>query len=555
MASCAQVLAETLWDVGVRRLFGLPGGEILDFIEAARRLGMEFVLTRHEATASFMADVTGQINRRPGVCVATLGPGAMNMILGVANAYLDRSPLIAITASTAQSSAPYATHQNLNLNAVYQPFTKMTVMLDGENTAAKVRCAYRTSIELPMGPVHIALPSDVASSKDRETQDPTTVSLDVELPATPPAEVVMQMGQVIEKAIRPIIILGHGLEADSTAQPIREFVEKLAVPTFVTPKAKGILPEDNPWFFGVCAGVAADSVIVNFFEKSDLLVALGFDPVESDSLWHHTMRLVSINPVSIAAGKYRPYLELVGDVGKVLAVLCEENLGPFGWPKDQLETYRQLMEQTLRPTERSGPGLSPYEVTLRLRELFPRDTIFTTDVGSIKFVTSQCWKVFESQTFFQSNGLSSMSYGFPAAMAAKLIFPERQVLCTVGDGGFAMTFAEIETCLRLGIDFVTVVYNDSSLSLISAAQQKKGYPNYGVDFGPVDFAAVCRGLGAWTRRVETMEELEEAVRIALNAGRPAVIDVLIDPAEYRAHVAPLDKELLDRQTTSSTEGI
>ena len=203
MSSCAQVLADTLWDAGVRRLFGLPGGEILDFIDAARGLGMEFVLTRHEATASFMADVTGQINRRPGVCVATLGPGAVNMILGVANAYLDRSPLLAITASTAQSSSPYATHQNLDLNAVYQPFTKMTVMLDGENTAAKVRCAYRTSIELPMGPVHIALPSDVASSKDRETQDPTTVSLDVELPTTPSSELLMQMGQVIEKATRP----------------------------------------------------------------------------------------------------------------------------------------------------------------------------------------------------------------------------------------------------------------------------------------------------------------------------------------------------------------
>ena len=167
MPTTAEVLARTLHEAGVRRMFGLPGGEILDFMDAARRAGIEYLLTRHEATASFMADVTGQIQRSPGVCVSTLGPGAVNMTLGVANAFLDRSPLVAITATLARSASPVATHQDLDLNAVYRPFTKLAITLDGENTEAKVQHALTTAVAPRMGPVHIALPSDVARAEDR----------------------------------------------------------------------------------------------------------------------------------------------------------------------------------------------------------------------------------------------------------------------------------------------------------------------------------------------------------------------------------------------------
>src|SRR5437773_11341461 len=159
MSTCAEVLAATLRDAGVERMFGLPGGEILDFIEAARQVGIEFILVRHEAVAAFMADVSGQIARQPAVCVSTLGPGAVNMTLGVANAYLDRSPLIAITGAHARAAEPYATHQKLDLNAVYRPFTKLALTLDGVDTEGKVRRAIRASPTPRLGPVHIALPS------------------------------------------------------------------------------------------------------------------------------------------------------------------------------------------------------------------------------------------------------------------------------------------------------------------------------------------------------------------------------------------------------------
>ena len=533
MPTCAEVLARTLRESGVTRMFGLPGGEMLDFLEAARRAGIRFILTRHEATASFMADVTGQIQRRPGVCVATLGPGAVNMTLGVANAYLDRSPVVAITASLARASAPYATHQQLDLNAVYRPFTKQAITLDGEDTAGKVGEALRVTRVPRMGPVHIALPSDVARAEDRPSAA-SVVDLDPQPAGPAPAAAVEEVARALAGSRRPIVILGLDLDPRADVAAVRAFVKHLGAPTFVTPKAKGLLPEDHPLFGGVCAGVAGDPVVLDLFARADLLLGVGFEPVESDKLWHHTMPLVSVGPVSIAAGDFRPRAEAVGDVVSTLAELGRGPHVPHAWEPGTIARFRADLERVLRPAARPR-GLSGYELTRALRALFPRDTILATDVGSIKSITSQAWTTYEPLTFFESNGLSAMGYSFPAAMAARLEFPERPVLCTIGDGGFGMTHAEIETCVRERLHFVTVVYNDSALSLIDVAQQNRGYPTYGVRYGSVDFAAVAAGMGAWSRRVETLDALASAVEEGLRVDRPVVIEAIVDPAEYVAH--------------------
>lgn len=531
MTTCVDVVARVLKDAGVTRMFGLPGGEILDFMDAARRAGIEFLLTRQESTASFMADVTGQISGTPGVCVSTLGPGAVNMTLGVANAFLDRSPLIAITAGHALGAAPYATHQNLDLNAVYRPFTKLAITLDGRDTAAAVARAIEVSLAPRRGPVHIAIPSDIARRDADDAPQPRVVR-----PARAPglAGSIDDVASALSSARRPIAILGLDLGPRVDAQPVRAFVEALGLPVFVTPKAKGMFPEDHPLFYGVCAGVSGDGLVVDFMATADLLLGIGFDPVESDKLWHHTMGLVSIGPESIAAGLFRPRAEATGDLSVMLDALVERVRPVFEWRATDRERFRAQLEGVLRPASRPR-GLSGYELTRRLRERFARDTIFTTDVGSVKMVTTQAWTAYEPLTFFESNGLSAMSYALPAAMAARLQYPGRPVLCTIGDGGLGMTLAEIETCVRERIHFVTVVFNDSSLSLIDAAQQRRGLPVLGVRYGTIDFAAVATAMGAWARRVQTMRELDEALDEAFRMDAPVVIDALVDPAEYAAH--------------------
>ncbi|HUL74074.1 MAG TPA: thiamine pyrophosphate-binding protein [Vicinamibacterales bacterium] len=529
--TCADILARTLRDAGVTRMFGLPGGEILDFMEAARKAGIAFLLTRHEAGASFMADVTGQIQRRPGVCVSTLGPGAVNMTLGVANAYLDRSPVIAITATLARKNSRIATHQHLDLNAIYRPFTKLAITLDGHETATRVRQAIATSLAPRMGPVHIALPSDVAKMEERDDGAPSTAEPRWRQAAP---DALDRVAAEIARATRPVVIVGIDVDPHVDAGGVRAFVDALGVPVFATPKAKGIVAEDHPLFYGVCAGVSGDAVVVDMLGRADLLVGVGFDPVESDKIWHHTMRMVSIGPVSIAKDDFAPAAEAVGDLSQALGVLARR-LDPrrFAWTPADRDEFRTRLERVLRPAERPR-GLSGFELTRRLRERFPRHTIFVTDVGSVKMVTSQAWLSYEPLTFFESNGLSAMSYALPAAMAARLQFPDRPVLCTIGDGGFGMTMAEIETCVRERLHFVTVVFNDDSLSLIDVAQERRGYPTLGVRYGVVDFASAAAAFGAWARRVETMAELDEALTEAARVDRPVVIDAVVDPSEYRA---------------------
>lgn len=535
--TCAEVLARTLCDAGLTRMFGLPGGEILDFIEAARRIGIEFVLVRDETTASFLADALGQLERQPAVCVSTLGPGAVNMTLGVANAFLDRSPVIAITASIAEASRPYATHQNLDLNAVYRPFTKATLTLDATDTAAKVRRAWRTAVEPRMGPVHLALPSDMGRRDERVTEDARAIDLTPSAPPAPSRDAIARMRGILERAKRPVVLIGLDLDPFTSPPLVRRFVDALGAPAFVTPKAKGILPEDHPLFCGICAGVAGDAVLLDFFNRADLLVGLGYDPVESDKIWHHTLRIVSIGPMSIAAGEFRPEHEVVGEPGAAIDGLLATPLGPYGWTSEDVGGLRDEMTRVLRPSAPPVNGLSPYDVTRLLRDRSPRDTIMTTDVGSVKFIVSQAWTTWEPLTFLGSNGLSAMGYGLPAAMAAKLRFPGRPVVCTVGDGGFAMGFADLETCVRRDLPIVTIVYNDNALSLIRVAQAKRGHPDYGVRYGPIDFAKAAEALGAWGRRVASLEELGRAVDEALRLCRPSVIDVPIDPTEYFAHAA------------------
>lgn len=536
MATNAEVIAATLADAGVEHAFGLPGGEITVLIEACRRAGIRFYLTGHEASAAFMADVTGQITGRPGVCLATLGPGAVNLSLGVANALLDRSPMLAITAEVSTALAPQFPHQRLPLRRLFGAIAKSSATVDGRGTEDLVRRAVALAVAPPPGPVHLALPSNLAGSAAGGGASPADLAPSHPSPAGAAASEssagLAEVRDLLDGAERPLVVVGIGC-TPRDAPVLRAFIDRTGWPFVVTPKAKGMLPEDAPGFLGVVGGMALDGAVMETVDRADALLGAGFDPVECDKDWYVRRRIANLSRAPTGEGAYRP-VEAIGDVGESLAALG--GLPPRPWPETVLAACRaRLRPEPRTPAGDGAAGLSPLEAMRVLREAAPRDTVLTCDVGSHKYYCGQFWESYGPHTFFMSNGLSGMGYGVPAAIAAKLQFPARPVLSVAGDGGLQMMLHNLTFLRQYEVPVTIVCFVDASLSLIRVGQRRRGFEPYGVDFPPPEFETVARGFGIEGARVESLDALGRMVATALASDRPAVVAVPVDGREYDAY--------------------
>jgi len=513
MPTHAEAMANELAARGVQYVFGLPGGEIVAFIDACRRAGMRFLLTGHEASAAWMAQVVGQITGIPGVCATTLGPGATNLVTAVANAWLDRAPMLAITAQIPASAIETMTHQRLPLDRLFGPITKASFSVKS-NTAGLVNHAMTLAATPRPGPVHIALASDIAIQEafGANTASVHSSTKIVELP---------DISGPLNAAKRPLVVIGLGATpADASA--IRSLIDQLQAPFLVTPKVKGIVPEDHPLFAGVASGMAIDRDILETIRAADLILAIGFDPVECDKTWFADVEVVSIDCVSMAEGRYQP-LEAIGDIASLAAALRPD---PKPWPADLLDQRRNAIRRE------PASGLSPLRLIEELRSVFPRDGIATCDVGSHKLLMGQFWRSYEPGTFFMSNGLSGMGFGLPAAIAAQLVHPEKPVLAVVGDGGMLMMLHDLALIRELGLPIIIVVLSDRSLSLIRVSEERRGITPYGVDFTPPDFAKIAEAFGIPARKAQSIQEARDAVERALAARTSLLVDVPIDYREY-----------------------
>jgi acetolactate synthase-1/2/3 large subunit len=491
-------LAKSIAGRGVEYIFGLPGGEIVQFLDACRRAGMRFLLTGHEASAAWMAQVLGQITGVPGVCAATLGPGATNLVTGIANAYLDRAPVIAVTAQIANENYATMTHQRLALDRLFAPITKGTTGPD------QIEAAMNLAIEPRPGPVYVSL----AGEGVIESRRPEFTGLDA-------------VARALEASQRPLVLIGLGARpADAPA--IRTLIDRLQAPFLVTPKVKGIVSEDHPLFCGVASGMAIDRDIVDTIRAADLVLAIGFDPVECDKTWFAKTNIVSIDSVSMREGEYKP----IEAIGAIAALVSQLNRRTKPWPADLLQQRREAIVR--KPSD----GLSPLRMIEELRAVFPRDGIVTCDVGSHKLAMGQFWRSYEPGTFFMSNGLSGMGFGIPAAVAAQLAYPDRHVMSVVGDGGMLMMLHDLVLIRELGLPIVMVVFTDQSLSLIRVSESRKGIEPYGVDFCPPDFAAAAQAFGVASHRAADIADARNAVERALSERIPYLIDVPIDHREY-----------------------
>ena len=544
--TCAAVMARTLREAGVRFAFGHPGGEVLELIDALERAGIRFVLTGHESTAAFMAAAVGRLTGIPGVCVATLGPGACNLVLGVATAFLDRDPILAISARTSTQRHHRSNKQNLPLMDLFTPITRWSVDLEGAAVEDTLKSALSIAAGPPRGPVYLSVPSDLAGRPaidgDSAIRDVDGKSMNQVIDvksSSPPSPTPADDSDLprilasLNGAERPVAVVGIAMDAARDAPAVRRFLRDTAIPYTTTVQAKGIADEQGGGYLGTIAPAAGEERIIEWLERSDCVLGIGFDPVEISRLWHFDAPLQVVANAPVGFGAYSPPASCVGDVSALLVRIGGGYTGRSAWTNEQIRELRERVDAVYHPTASSGPGgMSPYHLVGALRETLPEDTIVSSDVGAHKNVMGQRWTAPGPDTFLMSNGLSSMGYGLGAAMGAATVCPDRPVAAVTGDGAFAMMVQELETINRTGIAPLVIVLCDASLAVIKIAQQARGLPTMGVDFSPVDWVKVAEGFGISAETVSTLDETRDAVGRWVRRREARVLVALVDEGLY-----------------------
>jgi acetolactate synthase-1/2/3 large subunit len=528
------IIAAALKESGVTHAFGIPGGEVLELLEAFRKQGIEFVLTKQELGAGMMADAAFQLTGKPGVLVATLGPGITNTTTAVAQALLDRSAVIVITGEIATSLKAVYTHQIIDQDLMMRPLVKWSTTIQSKGAFEQVRKGLAIAQTAMPGPVHFNLPTDVAVAEQPEGRRfaPDRIA------AAPAPHELHVLLEWLEAAKKPLALVGLGVQLDGAHGELQAFLEKWRVPFVTTYKAKGVVPEDHELCIGATGlSPVVDKIHMSELADADLVLAIGFDPVElrSDWMapWDETKRTVGIDLLPNTHHVFRTRLEYAGSIAACLRTLT--STGPQRamerWPADELDRYRGSIRTAI--AHRPERGMGPYQVATTLREVFPRDTIATVDTGSHRILIDHVWQAYEPRRLLQSNGLGSMGYALPAAIAAKLLFPGSPVLAMMGEAGLDMVIGEMALLAKHKLKLTIVVFRDDTLSLIKLKQERMQLPETGVRTASPDYGLIAQAYGGRGVVVEDVASLRGAARESLESECFTLIDARIDPAEYR----------------------
>jgi acetolactate synthase-1/2/3 large subunit len=534
MASTADLLAGYVHAAGVRHIFGYPGESVIDFLEAARHQGIEPVSAVREGTAAFMAQAAAMVTGQPGVCLSTLGPGSTAVLNGVASATLDRVPVLAVSGQIESSREQFFTHQVVDHGRMFAPAAKLALRLEPASADTIIRKALRTATAERPGAVHLTVTADTWLA-------PAGEAAVVLPPVSAAAGSVDVYGdgdplQVLRAARRPVILAGIAALRCGAGPELAALAERAGLPVVVSPMAKGTMPEDHPYFAGVL-DMAGHRVVWDLLAGADLILAAGFDPVELISPWSVSTPVLHLDTTPNTDQVYASAHELVGHVGAILGWLTAQWPGEPRWAETEVAAHRARLRAAWRAGWAQG-RLNPSDVVTIAREAAPPDAIVTTDVGSHKIMAGQVWQAREPRSVLMTNGLSAMGFGVPAAIAARLIRPDRPVIALVGDGGFAMTATEMRIAAALGLPVTVVVFTDNSLNRIELRQQAMGYPPTATRIGGSNLAAMAEAMGCDGVRVDTPAALEKALAgfgpRSRGAGRPLVVEARIDPSQYEA---------------------
>ncbi len=541
----AEAIAQALREAGIRRVYGLPGGENVELLEALRRSGMDFVLVHNESSALYMAAAAARLEGRPGVCLTTLGPGLANAMAGLGHAWLDRAPLLLLTAQVPAALEGRHTHQLLDQQALTRPLTRDTRALQpGDDARAIVHDPLRLAVSGRPGPVHLQLSRDLAASPAAPVTSATAFRTTA--PAAPDLADLEGAQALWRTARRPLLLVGLGLDLQGCHAELLALAEASQAPVVVTPKAKGAIRSDHPLAAGTIGLTRADPVY-ELLDEADCLLAVGFDVVELVRPWEVSAPLIWLAPWENADPQLPAAAEFVGEMAPVLRQLLKAQDDPaltprpplpqgegendLPWGAARVAQFRESLAQRHFPAPESG-RMAPRDLLAALRRATPADTPLAVDVGSHKILASLEWPDLQAQRFLLSNGLSCMGYGLAAAIGASLALDRGPALCLSGDAGIAMVLGELELVTRLDLPVVTVVLNDGALDLIRLAQLRAGAAAWGTEFGNPDFAQIARAFGIPALRSGNLAACETAVRDALHTRQPLLVDALIDPSGY-----------------------
>ena len=534
----AAAVVAALKEMGVRYVFGVPSGGWVDYMEAMRKTdGIEFILTTHEGGAGMMADVCGRLTGKPGACFGTFGPGATNLATGVGEALLDRSPVIALTDEMPEPMRGRTTQMGIDHQALFRPLTKKTTRLRADFVKSILFDAGRVALEGRPGSVHVGLPVGLSAEKASNENVAFTPP-----PGPKPVDAALlkQAATLFSQAKKPLIAVGLGAVHASVQDQVRKLAETHKIPVVLTPMAKGMLSEDHPCYAGVVFHALSD-MVGQTHQDADLVVAIGYDPVEFnyESWLSKKAKLINfdVEPIDIDR-TYEVAVDAVGDIKTSLQALLALPAVANDWDLNALASRRAAMFEKLAP---SKTGFGPKGALAVLRDMLPQDGIMTCDVGAHTHLIGQLWRTPAPGLQIMTNGWSTMGFGIPAAVAAKLVHPEKQVCAVVGDGGFLMTAGEIATAIRCNLHIVIVVLTDNDLALIRIKQEKKSNPIYGT---PVRDKGTIGGdniFGAPVRRAQDAAEFRDALQWAFAADGPVIVEAIVDSREYDAVVLKKDK--------------
>jgi len=529
----ADLLVACLEAEGVRFVFGIPGEENIRFTDALVRSSIRYVLTRHEQGASFMAEIVGRLTGQAGVCSSTLGPGAINLLLGTADATTNSTPLVALAAQVGLNRIYKESHQGVDLVSMFAPVTKWSALVPSAAAVPEMaRKAFKLAETERPGAVFLAVPEDVESAVVADGAAPLPVNRPK--PDEPAESQVRRAAAVLESAERPIVLAGHGAARAGAGPALRTFAERLGLSVATTFHGKGVFPDDHPNALGALGFMLADYVDFGF-DQADVIVAVGYelqelDPVRFNPLGDKRIIHLSRFPAEVDS-HYGVDVGIQADPGRSLEALSWAVRRRFD-PRALGAGVRSMVAAELArgATDDRFP-LSPRRVVSDIRAVLDREDIVLADTGAVKMWMARLYPTFEPNTCLISNGLSTMAFALPGAVAAKLVHPDRRVLAAAGDGAFLMNVQELETAVRERVPIVVLVWEDGAYGLIGWKMDLELGHHVAVDFTNPDLVELAESFGARAWRVRRADELRPTLEEAFASGEVALIACPVDYGE------------------------